>query len=132
MGRNSVIGLDIGTSAVRAAELDLRRNPPTLVRFGQVMLPPGAVRDGEILDELAVGEKLAELWKRAGFKSKRVAVGVSNQRVIVRQVEMPWMEESDLAQGSRSRSRTTSRSRWRTPSSTSRSSRSSQDPTTSA
>lgn len=99
MGRNSVIGLDIGTSAVRAAELDLRRDPPTLVRFGQVMLPPGAVRDGEILDELAVGEKLAELWKRAGFKSKRVAVGVSNQRVIVRQVEMPWMEENDLEQG---------------------------------
>jgi len=99
MGRNEVIGLDIGTSAVRAAELDMRRDPPTLMRFGQVMLPPGAVRDGEILDEIAVGDKLSELWKRAGFKSKRVVVGVSNQRVIVRQVEMPHMEELDLEQG---------------------------------
>jgi len=45
-----VVGLDIGTSGVRAAELSLGKGAATLERFGQVALPPGAVRDGEVVD----------------------------------------------------------------------------------
>ncbi|MCC7076706.1 MAG: type IV pilus assembly protein PilM [Acidimicrobiia bacterium] len=96
MGRSGVIGLDIGSSAVRAAEVDIKRNPPVLTRFGQVMLPPGAVADGEIIEEQAVGETIADLWKRVGFRSRNVIAGVANQRVIVRQIEMPYMEEPEL------------------------------------
>ncbi len=99
MARKTVIGLDIGTSAVRAAELDVRKSPPLITRFGQVMLPIGAVHDGEVVDAEAVGATISELWKRAHFKSKHVLLGVANQRVIVRQVEMPWMEEDELRQG---------------------------------
>lgn len=98
MSRSEVIGLDIGSSAVRVAEVDLRKSPPTLKKFAQLMLPNGAVRDGEIVDEEAVAEKLTELWKLAGFKSREVVVGVANQRVIVRQIEMPFLEEAELEQ----------------------------------
>ena len=45
-----VRGLDIGTSAVRAAELDLGSSPPTLLAFGQIGIPPGTIIDGEIQD----------------------------------------------------------------------------------
>ena len=48
------MGLDIGTSGVRAAELSLGKHGATLERFGQVALPPGAVRDGEVVDTDAV------------------------------------------------------------------------------
>lgn len=96
MGRSGVIGLDIGSSAVRAAEVDVKKKPPVLTTFGQIMLPPGAVADGEIIEEEAVGATIADLWRRVGFKSKKVIVGVANQRVIVRQIEMPHMEEADL------------------------------------
>ena len=48
------MGLDIGTSGVRAAELTLGKGSPTLERFGQVALPAGAVRDGEVIDSDAV------------------------------------------------------------------------------
>ncbi len=99
MSRKSVIGLDIGTSAVRAAEVDVKKTPPVLERFGQVMLPVGAVRDGIIVDDAAVGDTITELWKRGGFRSKNVLIGVSNQHVIVRQVEMPKLEDSELRQG---------------------------------
>lgn len=96
MARPSVIGLDIGSSAVRVAEVDVRRTPPTVLKFAQLMLPPGSVRDGEIENESAVAEKLVELWKLAGFKSRDVIVGVANQHVVVRQIEMPYMEEAEL------------------------------------
>ena len=48
------VGLDVGTSAVRAVELVLGREQVTLTRFGQVALPPGAVRGAEIVDAPAV------------------------------------------------------------------------------
>jgi type IV pilus assembly protein PilM len=92
-----VIGLDVGTHAVRAAELELRRNgTPALTRFGQVALPLGAMRDGEVVDVHAVSAALRRLWAEAGFKSNRVIAGVGNLRVIVRQAEVPAMSEADL------------------------------------
>lgn len=91
-----VVGLDIGSFAVRAVELTVGGGEPTLERFAQVTLPSGAVRDGEVVDGHAVSAAIRRLWSEGGFKSKRVVIGVANQRVIVRLAEMPTMTESDL------------------------------------
>lgn len=92
-----VIGLDIGTHAVRAAEMVFGRgDQATLNRFGQVALPLGAVRDGEVVDPPAVAAAIRRLWSEAGFKGREVVVGVANQRVIVRQADLPAMGEEDL------------------------------------
>jgi type IV pilus assembly protein PilM len=96
MARRTAIGLDIGTSVVRAAELSFGRGGTTLDRFGQVVLPEGAVRDGEVVDEDAVTQALKHLWAATGFTHKRVVLGVANQRVIVRQMDLPWMEQAEL------------------------------------
>jgi type IV pilus assembly protein PilM len=92
----SAIGLDIGTSSVRAAELSFGKRGVSLDKFGQVALPPGAVRDGEVVDPYAVSEAIKQLWSHTGFSHKQVVVGVANQRVIVRQVELPSMPEKEL------------------------------------
>ncbi|MEZ0492955.1 type IV pilus assembly protein PilM [Kineococcus sp. TBRC 1896] len=94
-GRNA-IGLDIGTSGVRAAELSYGKNGITLEKFGQVALPEGAVRDGEVVDRAVVADALRTLWKASGFKGKDVALGVANQRVVVRQVDLPWLPAKEL------------------------------------
>jgi type IV pilus assembly protein PilM len=92
-----VVGLDLGTYAVRAVELMVGGgNQPTLVRFAQVTLPPGAIRDGEVVDAGAVSAAVRRLWSEGKFKTKRVVLGVANQRVIVRQAELPAMSEQDL------------------------------------
>jgi type IV pilus assembly protein PilM len=91
-----VVGLDIGTSAVRAAQVTSGRGGFSLTGFAQVPLPSGAVVDGEVRDEAAVAEALTQLWKRARLKSKRVVVGVANQRVVVRQVDLPYLEEKEF------------------------------------
>ncbi len=90
------MGLDIGTSGVRAAELRVTKGGTVLERFGQVALPVGAVRDGEVVDVDAVGAALRELWSAARFTSKRVVVGVANQKVVVRQVDLPWLPAKEL------------------------------------
>jgi type IV pilus assembly protein PilM len=92
----SAVGLDIGTSGVRAAELSFGRGPAVLQRFGQVALPVGAVRDGEVVNPEAVAEAIKHLWATAKFSTKKVILGVANQKVIVRQVDLPYMPEAEL------------------------------------
>jgi type IV pilus assembly protein PilM len=92
----TAIGLDIGTSSVRAAQVTVSKGAAVLDRFGQVGLPPGAVRDGEVADPDAVAEALKVLWTRAKFTKKDVILGISNQKVFVRLVQVPWMPENEL------------------------------------
>ena len=89
-------GLDIGTSAVRAAEITVTGGGLRLERFGQVALPLGAVRDGEIADPEVVTAAVKQLWARGKFKTKRVAIGIANKRVVVRQVELPWLPRDEM------------------------------------
>lgn len=94
MPRN-VVGLDIGTTAIRAAEIR-PGDDPTLTRFAQVSLPAGAVSAGEIADPDAVAATLRDVWRRGEFKIRRVALALANQSVVVRQVDVPEMDEADL------------------------------------
>jgi type IV pilus assembly protein PilM len=94
--RGPLIGLDIGSFAVRAAEVSNDGGRPTLHRFAQVTLPPGAVSDGEVVDAQVVSAALRRLWSDGGFSSRRVVVGVSSQRVIVRQADVTAMSDVEL------------------------------------
>ena len=92
----SAIGLDIGSSAVRAVQLTRAGKGLQLDKLGQVVLPVGAVRDGEILQPEAVTDAVRVLWSRFGFKGRRVALGLASQQVIVRQVDLPWQPDAQL------------------------------------
>ncbi len=91
----TTIGLDIGTNAVRAVEIELG-DPPLIRRMGQVALPIGAVVDGEVTDVGAVSIALRQLWTQAGFKSHQARVGMSSARMIVRTIEMPRLAHAEL------------------------------------
>jgi type IV pilus assembly protein PilM len=101
LGDKGVVGLDIGGSAVRAARVVSGKKGSALAAFGQVALPTGVVKDGEIRDAGVVSEAIAELWKRARLRSKKAVIGVANQRVVVRQVELPYLEEAEFRQSLR-------------------------------
>src|SRR5213593_342210 len=90
------IGVDIGSTGVRAAELSMRTVPPQLVRVAQVAVPEGAVVSGEVRDPQAVADALRELWHRGRFRAKEVVLGVANQRVVVREVSLPWVSDNEL------------------------------------
>ncbi len=92
------IGLDIGATAVRAVELSMRSSPPSVVRVAEAPLPPGAVSNGEVREPHAVTDALRELWQRGRFRSREVMLGVANQRVVVREVSLPWLADDELRQ----------------------------------
>jgi type IV pilus assembly protein PilM len=88
----SVVGLDIGSTAVRGVELSANgKTNPTVIRSFEVSLPAGAVMRGEIIEPEIVGSALKQLWSQGGFKSKNVVLGTGNQGVIVRNLTVPKM-----------------------------------------
>jgi type IV pilus assembly protein PilM len=91
-----LIGLDVGTTAVRAAEVATGKDGRSLARYSQVGLTAETAPDGEIADVAAAGSAVREAIRRGGFRSRKVAIGVANQKVVVRQVDLPFMEEDEL------------------------------------
>ena len=67
-----------------------------MIHFGQIALPEGALRDGEVVDQVVVADAIRELWRSVRFSHKRVTVGVANPRVVVRQVEVPYLARNEL------------------------------------
>lgn len=81
---------------MRAAELVVGKTGITLEKFGQVALPSGAVRDGEVIDVDAVADAIKQLWAHTKFSGKKVVVGVANQKVLVRTISLPAAPLSEI------------------------------------
>ena len=93
----AIVGLDIGTSAVRAAVLEGgKKGAPVLKKYGEVGLPKGAVEGGELVDPAVVEDAIARLWKTSKLPKKGIVMGLANQRIIVRRVEVPDMSDDAL------------------------------------
>jgi type IV pilus assembly protein PilM len=100
-GARKVVCLDIGSSGLRAAQFSIRSTPVggkacRLDRYAAVPLPAGAVSGGVITDPAAVGKALRALWSAGRFSTKQVVFGLANDRVLVRQLDLDWMEPSDF------------------------------------
>lgn len=68
----------------------------TVERVGFVRLAPGTITNGVLQDPAALTDALKALWKSSKFTTKRVAFGMSNGDVIVRQLDLPWMPPDDF------------------------------------
>jgi type IV pilus assembly protein PilM len=94
----TVVGLDLGTSGVRAVQVTGSKQNASLDRVAEIPLQRGVIEGGEVKDPQALSEALKELWEKGKFKTKEVVLGVSNAKVIVRQLDLPWMTQADLKQ----------------------------------
>lgn len=86
----SIVGLDIEPGYVAAAEV---AGPGGAVeRAATAPLAPGLIRDGEVVDVDALAEALRAFFKEHGL-GKRVRLGVANQRIVVRTLDLPRIED---------------------------------------
>jgi type IV pilus assembly protein PilM len=87
----AVVGLDIEADSIAATEVEV--NGSTTVTAGAIEpLAPGAFGEGEVLDGEAVSSALKSLFSQHKL-SKRVRLGIGNQRVVVRTVRLPAIED---------------------------------------
>ena len=94
----SVVGLDIGSSAVKAVELKASGKNFKVVAFASEPVPPDSIVDGAIIDGAAVADAIRRVFDNKAFKTKEVAASLSGNAVIVKKINLPVMTEAELAE----------------------------------
>src|SRR5580765_2622294 len=93
----SVVGLDIGSSAVKAVELKASGKGYRVTAIASEPVPPDSIVDGAIIDGGAVAEAIKRLFAQKAFKTKEVAASLSGNAVIVKKISLPVMTEQELS-----------------------------------
>lgn len=87
-----VIGLDIGTSSIKLAEMDFNGKGAQLLSFGFAPTPPNSVSGGEIVDIGSVGMAIQQLIAEVKSKRKFVSTAMWGTAVIVKKITIPKMD----------------------------------------
>jgi len=94
----SLVGLDIGSSAVKAIELKPSGKGYKVSAIGVESVPPDSIVDGAIIDGGAVADAVRRLFANKKFKAKDVVASLSGNSVIVKKITLPAMTEAELSE----------------------------------
>ncbi len=94
----ALVGLDIGSSAVKAVELKPAGKAYKVIGFGSEPIPPDSIVDGAIIDGAAVADAIRRLFDGRSIKTKDVAASLSGNAVIVKKISLPVMTDAELAE----------------------------------
>jgi type IV pilus assembly protein PilM len=98
IGENKpIVGLDIGSSTIKAVELKRSRGAIELAHLGIEPLSTDVVVDSMIMDSPSVSSAIAKIFSENGIKGRAVATSVSGHSVIVKRITVPNMTEQELA-----------------------------------
>lgn len=84
--RRSIVGLDIGSSSIKAIELTHDKFDFIITAFAQVDVP----------NEQARRDALADMFRSGGFRTKRISTSVSGKSVIFRYINMAQMSQDEM------------------------------------
>jgi len=88
----SVVGLDIGTTGVRAVETTTSARAVTVRRAHAVPLPSGTFSEGVLRDRTALVAALRQLWRHGRFRTRRAAIVIgSHPAVLIRPATVDWL-----------------------------------------
>jgi len=96
------IGLDIGSSVLKAAELrPTRKGGFELVSLGFEELSPDCIVDGVIISKIPVSDAISRIFTQQGIRNDRVSTSISGHSAIVKKISLPVQSEDDLAESIR-------------------------------
>ncbi len=94
--KKDIVGIDVGSSAVKLVRLRESRGTFHLVNIGIIPLAPETIVDNTIMDSTSIVEAIQNLLDGMRVKAKRVATSVSGHSVIIRKIMLPLMTEAEL------------------------------------
>ncbi|MEO6488252.1 MAG: type IV pilus assembly protein PilM [Thermoanaerobaculia bacterium] len=95
----NVVGLDIGSSAIKLVELKEKKGGTySLVKLGLERLSPEAIVDGSIMDSSMVVETITKLNNEKQIKNSNYATSLSGHSVIIKKISLPAMSPEELAE----------------------------------
>jgi len=95
---NSLVAVDIGSSAIKMLELNGNAKRRGLKNFSVEALPKGAIERGTFVDPLVVTETLKKMVKKLGVKGRRAAVAISGSGVSIKKVLINAGKDATIAE----------------------------------
>jgi len=97
-GSQSLVGLDVGSSTIKAVELTARGKSGSfeLAKLGVAQVPAESIVQGAFLNASAITDAIREAVEAGKIKTKNVAVAVAGHSVIVKKVSLPSMTREEL------------------------------------
>lgn len=92
-----ILGLDIGTSAVKIVELEEGKKGYQLKNFGVAHLPKETIVNGVLKNASSLVAAISGLVENLKTKSRYVATAVSGHPVIIKKINIPTMSQEELA-----------------------------------
>jgi type IV pilus assembly protein PilM len=98
----SLVGLYIGSYSVKAVELKIKEKNEGIQyevqKVGYEPLPHDAIVEGTIIDSTAVSETIKLLFDNAKIANKDVAISISGNSVIIKNISLPNMDSQELGE----------------------------------
>src|SRR5690242_574321 len=98
LGTKTIVGLDVGSSSIKAVELKRSRAGIQVSHLGMEPLASDIVVDSMIVDSGTVSSAISKLFGENLIKSRSVATSVSGHSVIVKKISLPPMSDQELAE----------------------------------
>src|SRR5688572_5265792 len=95
-GKKNLVGLDIGSSAVKAVELGRKGTALQLVNLGFENLQTDTIVDGQIMELNNVSNVISHIFRQHHIRPTRVAAGLSGHSVLVKHIVLPQMSQEAL------------------------------------
>jgi len=87
--QNQLVGVDIGSFAIKVVEIEQTKKGRVLKNFGMIGLPRNVIREGDIVEQEVVAEALKTLFKNLKIRNRHVAVALSGYPVMAKRITLP-------------------------------------------
>lgn len=94
--KSNIIGIDIGTGAIKLVEITWQKDQPVLRNFGIKRLPPNIIEDGWVINSEQLTNILIQLLTTTHTVSKHAVIAVGGRGMFARELSFPLMTNEEL------------------------------------
>ncbi len=94
--KDHLVGLDIGSSFIKVAELKVTGKGVVLHKFGMFRIAPGTIAEGRIVDMDSLAKDIRALFKSQKIREKNVAISTGGHSVVIKTINISNRPEKQL------------------------------------
>ena len=94
-----MFAIDFGARSIKVAKVHKVSDGYELDNYGITLSPEGSIDNGEIFNPIVVADVLTELLKESGIRDRKAIIAITGQKVIIREIVLPIMEDKELMAG---------------------------------
>jgi type IV pilus assembly protein PilM len=94
-----MFAIDFGARSIKVAKLHKVSGGYELDNYGVTLSPEGTIANGEIFNPIVVADVLTKLLKDAGIRDRKAIIAITGQKVIIREIVLPLIEDKELMAG---------------------------------